>query len=98
MELQDRQLRSKKFDLRMTDQEKTMIKHAARLQQTTPTNFIRQQAVNAAQAVLRQHTQLDLTNDQWRILQVALADSPLLLASLQRQLTETELPEQVQAG
>lgn len=98
MELQDRQLRSKKFDLRMTEQEKSLIKHAARLQQTTPTNFIRQQAVNAAQAVVRQHTQIELTRDQWNVLQIALADSPLLLASLQRQLTEAEIPEQVQAG
>jgi uncharacterized protein (DUF1778 family) len=46
--------KTQKFDIRMSEQEQFLVREAARRYQTTPTSFIRDRAVSAAEEALSQ--------------------------------------------
>ncbi len=87
----ERELKTEKFDIRMTEQERVLIKQAARLRRTTPTSFIREQAVSAAEGVVHEQTRFVLTEQQWQILEAAFGKPARVLPNLQRKLAESDL-------
>lgn len=58
MALPDKHLKTEKFDIRLSEEEQTLIKQAAKIRRTTPTSFIREQAVMAAESVVHEQTGL----------------------------------------
>lgn len=79
--------KTEKFDIRLSQQEEALIKQAASLQRTSPTNFIRQQAVIAAEAVVHEQTCFLVTEEQWNLIQQALNNPARVLPNLQKKLS-----------
>ena len=79
--------KTEKFDIRLSQQEDAVIKQAASLQCTSPTNFIRQQAVVAAEAVVHDQTCFMVTNEQWNFIEQALNNPARVLPNLQKKLS-----------
>ncbi len=90
MALQEKHLKSQKFDIRLSKEEQALIKQAAKLRRTTPTSFIREQAVVAAEGVIHEQTRFVLTGEQWQALDAAFAEPPRVLANLKRKLAELD--------
>jgi uncharacterized protein (DUF1778 family) len=90
MALPDKQLKNEKFDIRLSGQEQALIRQAARLRRTTPTGFIREQAVVAAEVVIHEQTRFVLTEEQWQALDAAFAQPPRVLANLEHKLAEPD--------
>ncbi len=74
----------------MTEQEQFLIKQAASLRHTTPTSFIRDQAVAAAEDVLYEQKKFILTNRQWTVLEAAFATPPRILPKLKQKLAQSD--------
>ncbi|MBX9573810.1 MAG: DUF1778 domain-containing protein [Candidatus Obscuribacterales bacterium] len=85
-----KQQKTEKFDIRLSQQEDAIIKHAADLMATTPTNFIRQQAVLAAQAVVHDQSRFVVTNEQWEMIEKLLNAPARVLPGLKKQLTQAD--------
>lgn len=82
--------KTQKFDIRLSQQENAVIKQAAVLLSTTPTNFIRQQAVVAAEAVVHEQTRFVVTDEQWRQIEQAFNAPPRVLSKLKKQLSKPD--------
>ncbi len=82
--------KTEKFDIRLSQQEEAVIKQAATLQCTTPTNFIRQQAVVAAEAVVHEQTRFVMTGKQWQAIEEALSQPAKVLRSLKKKLSQPD--------
>jgi uncharacterized protein (DUF1778 family) len=82
--------KTEKFDIRLSQQEEAVIKQAALLQRTSPTNFIRQQAVVAAEAVVHDQTRFVVTDEQWQLIEQALNRPARVLPNLQKKLIRTD--------
>jgi len=82
--------KTEKFDIRLSQQEEAIIKQAATLQRTSPTNFIRQQAVVAAEAVVHDQTRFVGTNEQWRAIEQALSAPAKVLPKLHKKLARPD--------
>lgn len=82
--------KSEKFDIRLSKQEEALIKQAASLQRTNMTNFIRQQAVVAAEAVIHEQTHFVVSDEQWKLIESALDRSARLLPNLQKRLAQPD--------
>lgn len=82
--------KTEKFDIRLSQQEDAVIKQAAALQCTTPTNFIRQQAVVAAEAVVHEQTRFVVTNKQWQAIEKAMSAPAKVLPKLQKKLSQPD--------
>jgi len=76
--------KTEKFDIRLSREEEAVIKQAASLQHTSPTSFIRQQAVVAAEAVVHDQTRFVVTDKQWQAIEEALCQPAKVLPRLQR--------------
>jgi uncharacterized protein (DUF1778 family) len=85
-----RQQKTEKFDIRLSQQEEAIIKRAASLQRTNPTNFIRQQAVVAAEAVVHDQTRFVVTDEQWRLIEQALNRPAKVLPNLKKRLARLD--------
>jgi uncharacterized protein (DUF1778 family) len=90
MALREKHLKTEKFDIRLSEEEQTMIRQAAKLRRTTPTSFIREQALVAAEMVIHEQTRFVLTEEQWRTLDAAFKEPPRVLAKLERKLAEPD--------
>jgi uncharacterized protein (DUF1778 family) len=88
--LNEKHAKTEKFDIRLSQQEEALIKQAARLQRTSPTNFIRQQAVVAAEAVVHEQTRFVVTDKQWQAIEVALSEPAKVLPSLKKKLSQPD--------
>ena len=86
MAVKDRETKTEKFDIRLSRQEQAAIKQAAYLQHTSPTNFIRQQAIVAAESVIHDQTRLVVTDEQWQVIEAALNQPARVLPNLQTRL------------
>ncbi len=86
----EKNTRTEKFDIRLSQQEEAVIKQAAKLQSTTPTNFIRQQAVVAAEAVVHEHTRFVVTAKQWKAIEDVLSQPAKVLPSLKKKLSHPD--------
>lgn len=82
--------KTEKFDIRLSQGEDALIKRAASLQRTSPTNFIRQQAVVAAETVVHDQTRFVVTADQWNAIEQALSRPAKVLPNLQRKLSQSD--------
>jgi uncharacterized protein (DUF1778 family) len=82
--------KTEKFDIRLSQQEEAVIKQAAKLQCTSPTNFIRQQAVVAAEAVVHEQSRFVVTNEQWQAIEEALSAPARVLPNLQKKLSQPD--------
>lgn len=90
MALTGKNTKTEKFDIRLSREEEALIKHAASLQHTSPTNFIRQQAVSAAEAVVHEQTRFVVTEKQWRAIEEALSEPAKVLPNLQKKLAKPD--------
>jgi uncharacterized protein (DUF1778 family) len=81
-------LRGTKGQLSMRPLQKDVIARAARLKQTTVTNFIVEHAFDAAQQVLADQAHFYLSPKKWDEFCAALDASPKPSAGLRRLLTE----------
>lgn len=90
MAVQKKHLKTEKFDIRLSEQEQALIKQAAKIRRTTPTSFIREQAVVAAESVIQEQTRFVLTEDQWKVLDAAFNEPPRVLAALESKLAEPD--------
>jgi uncharacterized protein (DUF1778 family) len=88
MSLKER--KSEKFDIRLSASEQQLINAAARLKHTTPTNFIRAQALAAAEQLVQQQTRFVLTKDQWDELDRIFAEEPKVLPNLRSMMNEPD--------
>lgn len=82
--------KTEKFDIRLSPQEEAVIRQAAHLQNTNPTNFIRQQAVGAAEAVVHQQTRFVVSDEQWTSIEQALNQPARVLPNLQQRLAQPD--------
>lgn len=82
--------KTEKFDIRLSPKEDAIIKRAAILQRTSPTNFIRQQAVVAAETVVHAQTRFVVTDDQWNAIEVALSRPARVLPNLLKKLSQSD--------
>lgn len=86
-----RERKSEKFDIRLSASEQQLINSAARLKRTTPTNFIRAQALAAAeQLVQNEQMRFILTTEQWDQMDRIFAEAPNVLPNLLSVIKETD--------
>jgi uncharacterized protein (DUF1778 family) len=82
--------KSEKIDIRFSQQEASIIKQAASLQHTNMSNFVRQQAVGAAEAVIHDQTRFAVSAEQWNFIEAALERPAQVLPNLQKKLATTD--------
>jgi uncharacterized protein (DUF1778 family) len=82
--------KTEKFDIRLSPKEEAVIKQAAALRHTSTTNFIRQQAIVAAEEVIHEQTRFVVTDEQWRLIEAALDRPAKILPNLRNQLTQRD--------
>jgi uncharacterized protein (DUF1778 family) len=90
MAVQKKHLKTEKFDIRLSEEEQALIKQAAKIRRTTPTSFIREQAMVAAESVIHEQTRFVLTEEQWKVLNAAFNEPPRVLARLKNKLAGTD--------
>lgn len=90
MAVKEKNTKTEKFDIRLSQQEEAVIKQAASLQCTSPTNFIRQQAVVAAEAVVHEQTRFVVTEKQWQTIEEAMSQPAKALPNLQKKLLKPD--------
>lgn len=81
-------LKETKVQLRMRPLQKDVIARAAELRQTTVTNFMIEQAFQAAQQILADQTHFYLSPEKWDEFCAALDAPPTKKLKLQKLLTE----------
>ena len=81
-------VRDTKVQLRMRPLQKDVIARAAGLKQTTITNFMVEQAFNAAQQILADQAHFYLSPEKWDEFCAALDAPPRELPELRKLLTE----------
>ena len=81
-------LKETKVQLRMRPLQKDVIARAAELKQTTLTNFMVEQAFNAAQQILADQAHFYLSQEMWDDFCAALDAPPRDLPALRKLLTE----------
>ena len=86
----EKPLKTGKFDLRMSEEERSLIDQAARIRHTTSTNFIREEALAAAESVVHEQNRFVLNEEQWQALTDALSRPPRVLKKLKRQMAEAD--------
>lgn len=82
--------KTEKFDIRLSQQEEATIRQAASLLCTTPTNFIRQQALVAAQSVIHDQARLVLSDKQWQQIEQIINRPAKTLPNLKKKLSKQE--------
>jgi len=83
----DTPLRDTKVQLRMRPLQKDVIARAANLKQTTLTNFMVEQAFQAAQQILADQVHFYLSDEKWKEFCAALDAPPKDLPRLRKLLT-----------
>ncbi len=77
-----------KVQLRLRPEQKDLIAQAARLRQTTLSNFVLEHAVNAAELALADQAHFTLPAERWRAFCAALDAPPRSIPALRKLLTE----------
>ncbi len=80
-----------KVQLRLRPEQKDVIARAARLRQTTLSNFMLENAYQAAQQVLAEQVHFALPPERWRAFCAALDAPPRVIPALNVLLTEASL-------
>ncbi len=90
MAIKRKNTKTEKFDIRLSPEEEAVIKRAAILLHTSPTNFIRQQAVVAAETVVYEQTRFIVSDRQWQVIDEALSQPAKVLPNLQKKLSQPD--------
>ena len=77
-----------RFSIRASAHEKSLIARAARLKQTTMSEFVLQQALLTAQRLIVDQTHFTLSRKQWKSFCAALDAPPKRIPALRRLLTK----------
>lgn len=77
-----------RFDLRATADQKSAIEQAALIRQTSASNFILDTAYEAAQRVIREQSNIILSNADWQTFCEALDNPPKPSPELRRLMTK----------
>lgn len=88
MASREKSTKTEKFDIRLSQQEEAVIKQAAMLQRTSPTNFIRQQALLAAEAVVHEQSRVLVSEEQWRLIEDAMSEPAKVLPNLRAKIIQ----------
>lgn len=83
--------KSERLQLRLTNQQKEIISKAARVKQTTMTNFILEKSYEAALEVLTEQTIFSLTDEEWDNFCQALEAPPKPIPALRKLLREKSI-------
>ncbi len=81
-------LKQAKVQLRLSAEQKATISRAARLRQTTLSNFLLENAYSAAQQVLADEAHFTLSPEKWQAFCAALDAPPRDIPALRKLLTE----------
>lgn len=84
-------LKQAKVQLRLSAEQKEMIARAARLRQTTLSNFLLENGCSAAQQVLAEQVHFVLPPDRWQAFCAALDAPPRDIPALRKLLTEASV-------
>jgi uncharacterized protein (DUF1778 family) len=82
--------KTEKLDIRLTSKEEAVIKQAAILRHTTASNFVRQQAIMAAESIIHDQTRFVVTDTQWQVIEAALKQPAKVLPNLQKRLSKKD--------
>ncbi|MCP9494876.1 MAG: DUF1778 domain-containing protein [Pyrinomonadaceae bacterium MAG19_C2-C3] len=77
-----------RFSIRASAAQKKVIAQAARIKETTMSEFVLEQAVLAAQQTLADQSQFTLPKKQWEAFRAALDAPPVSVPALGRLLTQ----------
>lgn len=77
-----------RFSIRASAAQKKVIAQAARIKETTMSEFVLEQSLQAAQQVLADQVQFALTKKQWEKFCAALDAKPQSIPALRRLLTK----------
>jgi uncharacterized protein (DUF1778 family) len=80
--------RETNLNIRVTPQQKQVISQAAQLKQTTISNFVLQQAFEAAQDIVLEQRHFTLSNHEWKAFCKALDAAPRNYPKLRKLLIE----------
>jgi uncharacterized protein (DUF1778 family) len=80
--------REMNLNVRVTPQQKQIITQAAHIKQTTVSNFVLEQAYEAAQDVVLEQRHFTLSAEQWKNFCAALEAAPRKYPRLRKLLTE----------
>ncbi|MBI4533886.1 MAG: DUF1778 domain-containing protein [Candidatus Melainabacteria bacterium] len=84
----NRKRRETNLNIRVTPQQKQVIAQAAQLKQTTVSNFVLQQAFEAAQDIVLEQRHFTLSANQWKTFCDALEAVPCEYPKLRKLLIE----------
>jgi uncharacterized protein (DUF1778 family) len=84
----NRKNRDSNLNIRVTPEQKQVIAQAAQLKQTTVSNFVLEQAFEAAQDIVLEQRHFTLTAEQWKSFCAALEAAPRQYPRLRKLLTE----------
>jgi uncharacterized protein (DUF1778 family) len=84
-------LKQAKVQLRLSPEQKEMIARAARLRQTTLSNFLLENGYSAAQQVLAEQVHFALPPGRWQAFCAALDAPPRDIPALRKLLTEASV-------
>ena len=85
----NRKKRETNLNIRVTPQQKQVIAQAAQLKQTTVSNFVLEQAFEAAQNIVVEQRHFTMTADQWKAFCDALEAAPREYPGLRKLLAES---------
>jgi uncharacterized protein (DUF1778 family) len=85
-----KKLKTEKIDIRISEEELSLIKHAAKFRRTTPTSFIREEALAAAESVIQDQRRFILTDAQWQTLEEAFSQPAKVLPNLKAIMADPE--------
>ena len=84
-------LKETKVQLRLRPSQKELIAQAARIKQTTLTDFMVERAYSAAQEVLADQAHFSLSPDRWKVFCAALDAPPKVIPALRKLLNKPSI-------
>lgn len=83
--------KASRFSIRASATQKRVIAEAARIKDTTISDFVLEQSLTAAQQVIADQVQFRLPKKQWKLFCDALDEPPKTITALRRLLTKPGL-------
>lgn len=82
--------KTEKLDIRLNENEQLLIRQAASIVHKTPTGFVREKALEAAESIIHDQNKFVLTKEHWDAINAAF-DSPIRpLPKLEKRLSEPD--------
>ncbi len=90
MATNSRRLKTRKLDMRLTEQQEQVIRRAAELKNKTLTSFVVETAYEAAEQVLLDQRRFVLSEEQWLAFNAVLDAPPKVLPGLKRLMSKPD--------